>query len=158
VRLQQSLYTEKRVTSIRLRITATDVPESAAVLITDVQLQSGELATGVVPNPREVGTTQGGAQYRNGVVNNRMTLVALSNADAAAPVRMSVRNAKGDTRVGSYRFGELNGSAVADAREHSATHGWGRPPTITERSNLNMEAFATGRLHLRLAWNERGYE
>lgn len=155
MRLQQPIYVEKPVKSIRLRITATDVPESSSVIITDVQLQAGELATGVVPNALEAGTKQLGKQYRNGVVNNRMTLVALSNADAAAPVRMRVLNAKGETRIGSYRYGELNGTAVTDARQHLASKGWGRPPTITERSNLNLEAFATGRLHLRLAWNER---
>ena len=155
MRLQQPIYVDKRVLSIKLRIVATDVPTSAAVLVTDVQLQAGEQATGIVPNPAEVGTTIDRTQYRNGVVNNRMTLVLLSNGDQPAPAKLTVQNAKGETRIGSYRYGHLNGSATADGVNNTATHGWGKIPVITPRSDLNLEAYANGRLHLRASWNER---
>lgn len=155
MRLQQPLYVDKPVASIRLRIAARDVPTSASVTVTDIQLQPGELPTGIVPNPAEVGTTRGRAQYRNGVVNNKMRLVAMSNADKAAPVKMTVRNAAGKTRVGAYRFGTVNGTATADGPRNTATHGHGRAPVITERQDLHLRAEATGRVHLRLAWNER---
>ena len=155
MRLQQPIYVDKPVASLKLKLMATDVPDSASVTITDVQLQAGELATGVVPNQIEVATNEGQAQYRNGVVNNRMSVFALSNADSASPARLTVRNARGETRIGSYRFGEIYGTATANARNHTATHGWGRPPIITARQDCNLEAFATGRLHLRLAWNDR---
>ena len=155
VRLQQPLYVTKPVASIRLRVMARDVPTSAAVTVSDIQLQAGEQATGVAPNPAEVGTTAGRAQYRNGVVNNKLSVIALSNGDRAAPVRVDVRNASGMTRVGSYRFGDVQGNATADGPNHTATHGYGRAPIVTERQDLHLNAEATGRIHLRLAWHER---
>lgn len=155
MRLQQPIFVDKPVQSIRLRITATDVPTSAAVLVTDIQLQAGEQATGIVPNPREAGTTQGRAQYRNGVLNPGLKVVALSNADRAAPVRMDVRNASSPVRIGGYRFGHVQGSATADAVNHTATQGYGRAPTITERQDLHLNTAITKRAHLRLAWHER---
>ncbi|MHC6175478.1 hypothetical protein [Glutamicibacter sp. X7] len=155
MRLQQPIFASKPLASIKLRIVATDVPDSAAVRITDVQLQAGEQATGVVPNPVEVATTRNRAQYRNGVVNPGMDVVALSNGDKAAPVRMRVLDAQGQTRIGSYRFGRLNGSATADSGAHAATAGWGRAPIITERQDLALETEIENRLHLRLMWNER---
>lgn len=158
MRLQQPIFVDKPVQSIRLRITATDVPTSAAVLVTDIQLQAGEQATGIVPNPREAGTTQGRAQYRNGVLNPGLKLVALSNADAAAPVHMEIRNASGATRIGSYRFGVLSGTASVDGEAHTASHGHGRAPIITERQDLHLTTTLQGRAHLRLAWHERGYQ
>lgn len=155
VRLQQPIYVDRPVQSIKLRILATDVPTSAAVVITDVQLQAGELPSGVVPNPSEVGTTPGRAQYRNGVVKPGQQIVALSNSDRAAPVRVSVRNATGETRIGSYHFGELQGNASADGPNGTATHGYGRAPIITERSDLHLNTMIENRMHVRLAWNER---
>lgn len=155
MRLQQPIYAAKPVNSIKLRIAATDVPTSAAVRITDVQLQPGELPTGVVPNPSEVGTTPGRWQFRNGVINPGLTIVALSNADKAAPVRLLVENASGQTTIGSYRFGALNGSAHTDAKAHAATDGWGRAPIVTERQDLTLRTDIENRLHARLMWNER---
>ncbi|MGP4965698.1 hypothetical protein [Glutamicibacter ardleyensis] len=154
MRLQQPLYVDKRVLSIKLRIVATDVPTSAAVLVTDVQLQAGEQPTGVVPNPREVGTTIGRAQYRNGVINPGLQVVALSNADKAAPVYMRIRG-KGETRVGAYKFGALNGVAEVDGLNHYASQGYGRAPIITERQDLTLNTVLTGRAHLQASWNER---
>lgn len=155
MRLQRPLYVTKPVASIRLRVTARDVPTSAAVTVTDIQLQAGEQPTGIVPNPAEAGTTAGRAQYRNGVVNNKLSVIGLSNGDRAAPVRVDVRNASGVTRIGSYRFGDVQGNAYADGPNGTASHGWGRAPIITERQDLHLEAEATGRIHLRLAWHER---
>lgn len=154
MRLQQPIYVDKRVLSIKLRIVATDVPTSAAVLITDVQLQAGEQATGIVPNPAEVGTTIDRAQYRNGVINPGLQVVALSNADKAAPVYMRIRG-KGETRVGAYKFGALNGVAEVDGLNHYASQGYGRAPIITERQDLTLNTVLAGRAHLQASWNER---
>lgn len=156
MRLQQPIYPKGDVASVQVRFVARDVPTSASVTVTDIQLQPGEQPSGVVPNPREVGTTPGRAQYRNGIVNDTLDVIALGNADRAAPVRLDVRNASGNTRVGSFRFGKVNGSATVDGAKHSATQGWGRAPIITERQDLYMKAEATGRIHLRIGWDERG--
>lgn len=158
MRLQQPLFVDKPVRSIRLRVMATDVPISAAVLVTDIQLQAGEQATGIVPNPAEAGTVQGRAQYRNGVLNPGLKVVALSNADAAVPVRMDVRNASSELRIGSYRFGKVTGSATVDGHNHTASQGHGQAPIITERQDLHLNVDISKRAHLRLAWHERGYE
>lgn len=157
MRVQRPLYAPKPVAEIRLRVVAREIPGDGEVDITDVQLQSGELASGVTVNPREAGTTAGGSHYRNGVVHAGMEVVALANIDKATPTRMEVLNSRGDVRIGSYRFGERNNfSAYADARTHRASHGWGRPPVITERSDLNLRTYGiTGRVHLRLRWEDR---
>ncbi|MGP5219507.1 hypothetical protein [Arthrobacter rhombi] len=156
MRLQQPIYPKGDVASVQVRFVARDVPTSASVTVTDIQLQPGEQPSGVVPNPREVGTTPGRAQYRNGIVNDTLDVIALGNADRAAPVRLDVRNASGNTRVGSFRFGNVKGAATVDGAKHSATQGWGRAPIITERQDLHIRAEATGRIHLRARWNERG--
>lgn len=156
MRLQQPIYAKRAVASVKLRIAARDVPTSASVTVTDIQLQPGEQPSGVVPNPREVGTTPGRAQCRNGIVNNSLDVIALGNGDRAAPVRLEVRNASGNTRVGSFRFGSVRGSATVDGAKHTATQGWGRAPIITERQDLQIAAEATGRIHLRAIWDERG--
>ena len=156
MRLQQSLYAKpKGVVSIRIRISAYDVPTSAAVRITDIQLQPGETPSGVAFNPSEVGTSPGRSQFRNGVAPPGLRIVALSNADKATPVRMSIKDAAGSVRVGSYRFGEVQGAATVDGANSTATHGFGRAPVITERQDLNLRTELTNRAHLRLAWEER---
>lgn len=154
MRLQQPIHVDKPVQSIKLRITATDVPLSAAVLITDIQLQPGEQATGIVPNPAETGTTPTREQYRNGVINPGLKVVALSNAGKATPLTINVRG-KGRTQIGSYRFGTLNGPALADGERHTASHGYGLVPIITERQDLNLDTVVASRAHLRLGWTER---
>lgn len=155
MRLQQPLYAKKPVASIRARFVAKDLPSSASIRITDVQLQSGEMASGPTFNPAEAGTTKLDAQYRNGVVKQGLDLVAVSNSDKAVPLRMQVRNANGNTRFASYRFGVVNGTATVNGTNHTATHGHGLLPVITERQDLFLKTFIEGRLHIRLAWNER---
>lgn len=155
MRLQQPIFVDKPVASIKLRIKAVDVPTSARVDITDIQLQAGEQATGVVPNPSEVGSSQLGSQYRNGVVGPGLEVIGMSNTDKATPVRMHVKNASGETRIGSYRFGDLDGDALVDPVNFTATHGYGRPPIITERQDLYLKTNISNRLHLQLAWNGR---
>lgn len=156
MRLRQSIYSKpKGVVSIRLRISAFDVPTSATVRVTDIQLQHGETPTGVVFNPREVGTMPGRSQYRNGVAPPGLRIVALSNADKAAPARMGVKDAAGPVRVGSYRFGDVQGSASVDGANGTATHGFGRAPIITERQDMNLRTELLKRAHLRLSWEER---
>ena len=156
MRLQQSIYPKRKpIGEIRLRVEARGVPGSARVRVTDIQLQAGETASGVVPNPVEVKTTPGRWQFRNGVVNPGLTVVALSNADKAAPVRLLVENANGATRIGSYRFGDVQGTAHADAQQHTATHGWGRAPIVTERQDLTLRTDIADRVHARLMWQDR---
>ncbi|WP_300345512.1 hypothetical protein [Nesterenkonia sp.] len=156
MRLQRPLYTRKPVDRIKLRLVVQGLPAGAHIDVTDLQLQPGELATGVTVNPREAGSRRGRTQYRNGVIHNGMEIVALANIDRATPTRLEIRNAVGDTRIGSYRFGHLDGTpAIADARTHTATHGYGRPPVITQRSDLYLHTALAGRAHLRLQWDDR---
>lgn len=155
MRLQQPIHVSKPVQSIRLRLTTNDLPASAAVTITDVQLQPGEQPTGVVPNPREAGTFPGPAQYRNGVVMDGLEIAALANSDRAAPTRLEVRGTTENTRIGSYRFGKLRGTAIADGTRNTATQGHGRSPVITQRSDLALTAHTDQRVHMRLAWHDR---
>lgn len=157
MRLQRPFYPEKRVAELTLRIRAFDIPDGARIDFTDVQLQPGMHPSGVTDNPREQGTTpEGGPQYRNGTIHDGMEVVAMANIDRPTPVRMSVHNAAGDTQVGSYRFGTLRGEdAAVDGRQHTATHGWGRAPIITQRSDLYLRTNIEGRAHLRLEWEDR---
>lgn len=155
VRVTQPFWTiEKRVEQIRLRITARDTPADSSIRISDVQLQPGSDASGVVPNVREAGTNSAGTEYRNGVVHDGLDVVVLADPDRSSPTRMEVLNADADTRLGSYRFGSP-GSAYVDGRSHEASAGWGRAPIITERSDLYLKPYLGQRVHLRLSWNER---
>lgn len=155
MRVTQNFWTlEQRVEQIRLRVTARDTPAGSSIRVTDLQLQPGSDATGVVPSVRESGTTTGGTNYRNGVVHDGLDVVVLADPDRASPVRMEVRNADAETRLGSYRFG-APGSAYVDGRTHEASAGWGRAPIITERSDLYLTPYVGQRVHLRLSWTER---
>ncbi|MBO0596597.1 hypothetical protein I2485_06870 [Nesterenkonia sp. E16_7] len=156
MRLQRPIYAQKPVEEIRLRIRARDIPSSAHLDVTDVQLQPGEDSTAVVPNPREAGTTAGGVQYRNGVVNGDMEVVALTNLDRATPTRVELHNVAGEARVGSYRFGSFTGDAYVDGEEGAASRGWGRAPIITQRSDLTLRSSTERRMHIRLRWRDRG--
>ncbi|MDZ5077860.1 hypothetical protein [Nesterenkonia sp. HG001] len=156
MRLQRPLHTPGGVRRITLRIRARDLPATARIDITDVQLQPGKPATGVTVSPREVGTRPGGRQYRNAVIQDGLEVVALANLDAATPVQVGVATTSpGDVRVGSYRFGEVDGTAEVDGRRHKASQGWGRPPIITRRSDLWVRTETDDRAHLRLAWEDR---
>lgn len=155
MRLQQSLHVKKPVSNIRIRFETLDMPVSANVVVTDVQLQSGELSSGPTFNPAEAGTTKLAAQYRNGVLKTGLDVVGMSNSDKAVPLIMEARNVNGDLRLGSYRFGVVKGRARVDGEALTATHGYGHPPVITERQDLFLKTYVPGRCHLRLAWNER---
>lgn len=156
MRLQYPFYAEGRVARIDLRVTARDLPEGARADITDVMLQPGADGSGAYGNPRELGTVSQGPQYRNGVIHDGLEVIALSNSDRGAPARLEVRGNSTSTRVGSYRFGRLDGTAVADGPAHEATQGWGRVPIVTERSDLTLRAYTDERAHLRVSWNDRG--
>lgn len=156
MRLQYPFYTDDRVARVDLRIIARDLPEGAHIDVTDVQLQPGGDASGVFGNPRELGSIRQGPQYRNGAVHDGLEVVALSNSDRGAPTRLDVRGRSGSTRIGSFRFGALNGSATADGANHEASQGWGLTPVITERSDLTLRAHTDKRVHLRISWNDRG--
>lgn len=160
MRLQRPIYVRKPVAEIQLRVVTRDLPDDSLVEVTDLQLQPGEAATGAeAPNPREVGSTAGRTQYRNGVIHDGVEVVILANVDRATPTRQEVRNALGETRVGTYRYGTLNGApAYADARTHRADRGWGRPLVLTERNDAYLRTKVEGgnaRAHLRLAWEDR---
>lgn len=155
MRLQQPIYAAKPAVSIRLRVKATDVPTSAAVRVTDLQLQAGELASGVVPNPSEAGTTPSREQFRNGVIVPGLQVVALSNSDEAVPVKMELLNATGPARVGAYNFQEGTAAGVVDGLTHTANRGHGFAPVITPRQDLNLQNQIARRAHLRLSWRER---
>lgn len=155
MRLQYPFYTQGRVARVDLRITARDVPEGARVDVTDIQLQAGADASGPFGNPREIGSLPAGAQYRNGAVHDGLEVVVLSNSDRGAPARLDVRGRSESTRIGSYRFGALNGSATADGANHEASQGYGLVPVITERADLTLRAYTDKRVHLRISWNDR---
>lgn len=159
---------EKRPVEVTLRIAASDLPEGSQVGVTDIQLQKGAEPTGIVPNPREAGTTADVRRWANGAVNGEMVVVALSNALRATPARVQVEGVYGeDVKMGDMRFGRVDGTAWASAETTDASQGWGRPPTITERSDLRLtgkvgqtqndmgEEMPGARAHLRLAWTER---
>ncbi|WP_036322754.1 hypothetical protein [Microbacterium gubbeenense] len=158
MRLRANYYTPRRaVRRVALRIQAVDLPDGAEVAITDVQLQAGETPSGPVPNPAEAGTPTGKTTYRNGVIHDGTGVVLLANIDNATPTRIAVERGRGEVRVGSYRFGTLNGArAVADGRTFTATRGWGRVPVISARSDLHTDIRSTGgRAFLRAEWEDR---
>lgn len=168
MRLTGKFYTiENRPAEVTLRISVEGLNDNASVSITDVQLQAGADPTGIVPNPREAGTVNTGVQrWANGAVIGDMVIVALSNTLASTPARVAVEGVNADVKIGDMRFGRVNRSAWADARTHRNSQGWGRPPTITERSDLRLAVRVgdTGddwnpkpgkRAHARLSWIEQ---
>lgn len=153
MRVQRPFWPQKRVSQITLRITASSIPDGASLDITDIQLQAGQLSTGPAKHPDELVPVQTGRQYRNGVIHDGMEVVALSNGDRAAPATIKVIG-RGKMRVGSFRFGEVVASAQVDGRAGTATQGWGRAPTVTERSDLLVRCELSDRAHLLLSWDE----
>lgn len=172
MRLVGNFYTlDNQPEEITLTIRATNLTAGASVELTDIQLQSGPDATGIVPNPREVGTVQDGAIYRNGVTNGEMVVIAMSNSLASQPARVEVQGVHGDqVQAGDMHFGTVNGSAWVDGLTHENSQGWGRAPIITERQDLRMrmevgevendmgDNLPGTRAHLRLAWFDRHKE
>ena len=155
MRVQRPIWPLKRVASVSLRVSVRSIPAGAAVEVTDIQLQAGKLSTGPAPSPSELVPVPAGKQYRNGVIHDGMEVVALSNGDRAAPVSVKV-GGRGKMQVGSFRFGEVIGSAEVDGRAGTATQGWGRAPLITERSDLVLQCALADRAHLTLEWEEMG--
>lgn len=155
MRVQRPIYPLKRVAAVTVRVTVRSIPEGAAVEVSDVQLQAGKLATGPAPSASELVPVAGGRQYRNGIIHDGLEVVALANGDRAAPASITV-GGRGEMRVGSFRFGEVVGSAEVDGRAGTATQGWGRAPTVTERSDLIVRCALEDRAHLRLSWEEMG--
>lgn len=153
MRVQRPIWPKKRVAAITLRLSAQSIPTGAKLDITDIQLQAGKQTTGPAPSPSELIPALAGRQFRNGVVHDGMEVVALANGDRAAPVTVKV-SGRGDIRVGSFRFGEVIGSAEVDGRAGAATQGWGRAPTVTERSDLVVWCALADRAHLTLNWEE----
>lgn len=142
-----------RVAAISIEVRCEGLPDGVAVDVTDVQLQPGD-PTGVVPHPADVGSSPGGRQYRNGVVTRSDVVVAMSNADLAVPARVTVRG-NADVRVGSFRFGRVQGVALVDGEAGTASQGWGRAPIITERSDLHARVDVTAPTHVTVEWADR---
>ncbi|MDI3330124.1 MAG: hypothetical protein QJR09_05225 [Micrococcus sp.] len=156
MRLQLPIWARKRVAGLTVRVKADGIPAGASLEITDVQLQQGKLTTGPTPSVQELGVRAGGGrQYRNGVIHEGLEVVALANGDRAAPVRVQVRG-QGNVRVGSFRFGNVQGTAVVDGRAGTATQGWGRAPMVTERADLWLPCKLDDRAHMRVQWDEMG--
>lgn len=152
MRLQRPIFAQQRVAEIQLRIRARDLPEGAHIDVTDLQLQPGESASGPTVNVEEVEPAPAAARHTNGVLFDGMEAVVLSNLDQAAPATVQVRNAQGQVRVGSYRFGTVDGAAEVDGRAGTASQGWGRAPIVTARSDLMLRAEADRRAHIRVSW------
>lgn len=157
MRLQRPVYVRKPVAEITLRVVARDLPSGAEVDVTDLQIQPGERTSGVAVNVREVGSRPGDHHYRNGVIHDDLEVIVMANTDRATPTRMEVLGADDDIRVGSYRFGTpANGRGWVDGRTHRANAGWGRPPVITQRSDLYLRTHLEGgRAHMRMQWRDR---
>lgn len=143
-----------RVDSITLQVRVEDLPDGAAVDLTDLVLMPGADPVGVVPHPDDVGPRRGLRQFRNGVVTRSDVVIALANPDRASPTRIHV-SAAGDVRVGGFRFGAVRGSAVADGEAGTATQGWGLVPVITERSDLHARVDITSPAHVIVEWVDR---
>ncbi|KAA9133766.1 hypothetical protein [Microbacterium caowuchunii] len=143
-----------RVERITVQVRVEDIPDGVAVDVADVQLQGGADPSGVVPHPSDVAVRSGQRQFRNGVVTRSDTIIALANPDRASPTRVHV-SAAGDVRVGSYRFGAVNGSATADGAAGTATQGWGRVPVVTERSDLQAQVIISRPTHVTVEWVDR---
>lgn len=143
-----------RVDRISVQVRVENLPDGVAVDVTDVQLQPGVDPSGVVPHPSDLAIRRGQRQYRNGVVTRSDTIIALGNPDRASPARVQVTGS-GEVRVGSFRFGTVHGSAVADGEAGTASQGWGRVPVVTERSDLQARVAITNPTHVIVEWVDR---
>ena len=145
-----------KVESVTLRLIYDGDDTSPAIDVTDLQLQPGD-PSGVVPHPLDVKIKTGGRQYRNGVLpRSDDSVLVLANNDSAAPTTVTVRpSAVGDVRVGSYRFGRINKTATVDGGSHTATHGYGLPPMLTERSDGHVPVQTEVPVHLTIEWRDR---
>jgi hypothetical protein len=145
-----------RVAAVTLRLIYDGTETSTPIEVTDLQLQPGD-PSGVVPHPQDVKIETGGRQYRNGVLpRSDDTVLVLANNDSAAPTTVTVRpSGVGNVRVGSYRFGTINKTATVDGGSHTATHGHGLPPMLTERSDGHVPVDTEVPVHLTIEWRER---
>lgn len=142
----------KPVKRVRLRLSARDLPEGAAVRLADIQLQPGTMTTGWVPasTDQDVRATERW-QFRNGIVRDGMTVILVADAEAASPVRWDVRGASGRVEIGAFELGHVSGSASVNGPAQSATHGAGIPPHLTARADVDVPIKIEGRA-LVTAW------
>src|SRR5699024_12745061 len=107
---------QNRPAEISLRLAADALPGNATVSITDVLLQAGADPTGLVPNPREVGTDNTAVQrWANGAVIGDMVIVALSNTLASTPARVAVEGVDANVQIGDMTVRRVKRSAGAAA-------------------------------------------
>ncbi|MFJ6532490.1 hypothetical protein [Microbacterium sp. NPDC091662] len=143
-----------RVDRISVQVRVDDMPPGVEVDVTDVVLTGGADPSGVVPHPSDLALRRGQRQFRNGTVTRSDTVIAMANADRASPSRVHV-SGSGEVRVGSFRFGAVRGSAIADGEAGTASQGWGRVPLITERSDLHARVDITAPTQLIVEWVDR---
>lgn len=153
-----------RVVGVSVMVRADDLPAGLAVDVTDVQLTPGAAAVGTVPHPSDVAVRLGQRQFRNGVVARANgygsglpdyeAIIALGDPDSASPTRVHVA-ASGEVRVGSFRFGRVDGHAIADGEAGTASQGWGRVPVVTERSDLTARVYNSAPTHVIVEWVDR---
>lgn len=143
-----------RVDRITVRVRVEGLDAGEWVDVTDVQLQAGRMPTGRVPHPSDLRIRARGRRWFNGVVPRSDEVIAMANSDLAAPTRVRVYGS-GEVRVGSYRFGQVSGSATADGENHEATQGWGHVPVITERSDLHARVETNAPVLVIVDWRDR---
>lgn len=145
-----------RVVSITVALIYDGDTDATPIDITDIQLQPGD-PSGVVPHPSDIVTRAGESSWRNGVVPRTTDeVILLANTDLATPTRVIVEPSEpGSVRVGSYRFGRIDSTAQVDGLAGTASHGWGRPPVLTERSDGRVAVDIEQPIHLAVGWQER---
>lgn len=141
--------------TVKLRITASDIPEGAEFGVTDVQLQAGRDPSGYEFNPEDVDVVERSRHYVNGTITTSQPIMILSNMRFPSGARLEVLDASSAVTIGDYRFGEVSGRAVVDGESGTATQGWGRAPVITERCDLQVDVTIGSKIHLRGSWADR---
>lgn len=135
-----------RVASIRTRVQV-GVPSSAAVRVTDLQLQPGDHITGWTLHPTDLGVESvPGWSWRNAVASGDQTLVIAADTASASPTLWDVRGTATGVRLGRYVVGDVDGVARVDGALHAATQGAGVPPHLTARSDTDVDVRLGGRM------------
>lgn len=155
VRLFGRLHLQRRgarqVESIRLRVESA-LPPGAVVTVTDLQLQPGRFVTGWTLHASDLGVVgASGWSWRNAVLSGRRTLVVAADVATASPMVWDMRGAA-RVRLGAFHAGAVTTSARVDGYRHTATQGAGIPPHLTARSDVDVDAEASGGRSLVCCW------
>ncbi len=137
---------DKRIEQIAFRVRAV-VPGGARVDVTDIQAQPGKLVTGWTLHPSDLGVKGvAGWNWRNAVVSGDQQLVITADVDSASPTVWDIRGVSPGVRIDQYYFGAVGGGARVDGEKHTATHGAGIPPHLTERADVTIPMHVDGRV------------